>query len=341
MSERRTDKISRELRATAPPAPYALRERVREIAAGEQVRTPRLFPRRRALALAAAATLVLLTLGAAVVPRLTEERDRTAVEAPQSRERAQRGELFRSTTTTAAEADALRAPGAASTLPPGRRPQDYRAAITLRVDDADELSGAAQQAMRDTRRMGGFVASVDFATEREGGDATLVLRVPVARVQDAIGRFSDLGTIVAQRVAIDDLRPQADRLATSIARLRKRIAELEAKQRRTGLTPTEQYQLETARQQLRTSTQRRAAVVRQATYATVALKLTTERSAQKEEPGAFGAFWDDASTILLTELIWLLYALVVAGPFLLLALLALLAERARRRRANDALLAHH
>jgi len=39
--------------------------------------------------------------------------------------------------------------------------------------------------------------------------------------------------------------------------------------------------------------------------------------------------------------VWLLYALVVAGPFLLLALLTLFAERNRRRRSADSLLAHN
>jgi len=38
------------------------------------------------------------------------------------------------------------------------------------------------------------------------------------------------------------------------------------------------------------------------------------------------------------EAIAVLYALVIAGPFLILAALALLAERARRRRADHRLL---
>jgi hypothetical protein len=345
MSERRTEEISRELRGTAPRAPDALRENVREIAAREAAAPPRRLAFRR-LAVAALACLVVLTAAAALTRSRDDDGSPSSVgaEAPKDQPEAAQdsaNELQRSpTNTTALEAFEARR-SARATLPPARRLQNYHASIRLRVDDADDLSAKAQQAMRDARRMGGFVASVDFATESEGGNATLVLRVPVSRIQEAVARFSELGTILAQQVAIDDLQPQADRLATTISRLRKRIGELEAKQRRIGLTPTEQFQLDTARRQLRTSTQRRAAIVRQATYATVSLELTTEKSAQKEEPGAFRNFWDDASMILTTELIWLLYALVVAGPFLLLALLALLTERARRRRSNDALLAHH
>ena len=348
MSEHRTDEIARELRATAPPAPEELRQTVFDIAARAEPRSARwraAFPR---IALAAGLGLVVLTTAAALTRggdgdrTAGSRRTLSAQESPEAgRDTAQRRAPTAAAKDTPAPKTSTEALARGATLPPARRLQDYRASIRLRVDDAADLSAKAQRAMRDARRMGGFVASVDFATESDGGNATLVLRVPVTRIQEAVARFSELGTILAQQVAIDDLQPQADRLATIISRLRARIGELEAKQRRVGLTPTERYELEVARQQLRTSTRRRAAVVRQATYATVSLELTTDKSAEQEEPGAFGAFWDDASKILVTELIWLLYALVVAGPFLLLALLALLAERTRRRRANDALLAHH
>jgi hypothetical protein len=344
MSEHRTDEIVRELRATAPPAPERVRQTVLELAAREGVRQPRRRPRLRRFAVAALACLVVLTAAAALTRSRDDEGGRSSLRAERARENppeAARDAAKSAPLPPTTRTDAFEALTGGAALPPGRRLQDYRARIRLRVDGADDLSAKAQQAMREARRMGGFVASVDFATESEGGNATLALRVPVTRIQEAVARFSELGTILAQQVAIADLQPQADRLAAAIARLRKHIAELEAKQRRVGLTPGEQFQLDQARQELRTSRQRRAALVRQGTYATVTLELTTESSAQEEEPGAFGAFWDDASKILVTELIWLLYALVVAGPFVLVALLAFVAERARRRRASDALLAHH
>ena len=350
MSEHRTDEISRELRATAPRATETLRETVREIAGREAAATTR-GPLFRRIAVVAFAGLIVLTAAAALTRSRDDNDSPSSLGAAESRSRtpgsAARDSATQPDAAMGSTAKQGRVFGQAltltptATLPPARRLQDYRASMTLRVDDADDLSAKAQQAMRDTRRMGGFVASVDFETAEKDGTATLVLRVPVNRIQEAVARFSELGTIVAQNVQIDDLQPQADRLSNTILRLRKQIAELEAKQRRAGLTPDEQFRLETAREQLRSATQRRRAVVRQATYATVSLELTTAKSAQKEEPGAFGTFWNDASKILTTELIWLLYALVVAGPFLLLAFIALLAERARRRRSTDALLAHH
>jgi Domain of unknown function (DUF4349) len=338
MSERRTDEISRELRARAPQAPDELRRSVHEIAAREEASTSSPRSVRRA-ALVAFACLVVVTAAAALT--------RNGGDEPQSSAPAERGQAagkaVQGTRATAERASSyeLRKPLDRATLPPAERPQDYRTSISLRVNDADDLSAKAQRAMRETRRMGGFVASVDFATEGDEGEAMLVLRVPVGRIQEAVARFSALGTIVAQRVSIDDLRPQADRLATTIARLRTQIAALETKARRSGLTASERRRLDLAREQLRTASERRAATLRRASYATVALTLTTADSRKREEPGAFRTFWDDAKQILTTELIWLLYALVVAGPFVLLALLAALAERARRRRANDALLAHH
>jgi hypothetical protein len=56
------------------------------------------------------------------------------------------------------------------------------------------------------------------------------------------------------------------------------------------------------------------------------------------EPGRFGRFWVNAGDILGKEAIAVLYALVVVGPFVLLAALVLLAERVRRRRADHRLL---
>lgn len=340
MSERRTDEISRELRATAPHAPDELRRSVREIAEREGAPSPRrgLFGRMAAVGIAC---LVVLTAAAALTRNGDSDRESSAPAERQAEPPPQATRTL-APSTASRDSDELRqALGGRATLPPARRLQDYRASLRLRVDDADDLSAKAQRAMRETRRMGGFVASVDFATEEDGGDATLVLRVPVTRIQDAVARFSELGTIVAQQVSIDDLQPQADRLATTIARLRKQIAQLEKKARQSGLTPDEQVRLELARKQLRTATQRRSATVRQATYATVSLALTTADAAEKQEPGAFGAFWDDAKAILTTELIWLLYGLVIVGPFLVLAIGAALVERARRRRSADALLAHH
>ena len=354
LGDPRFEEIVRELREKAPPAPDGLRERVGATARSESART--VWRRRwnlglrRGLALAAACT-VAVGVGAALVNGLAGSRD------PGRRELgAQRGQPAAGVTTgaesspkagrvTDAESqDSLLERLSGTALPPARRRlQDYDARMRLRVKDAAALDRATKRAMRDTRSLGGFVASIDFGTRAEDqGDASLVLRVPVTRVQEAVARYTELGTIVSQQVKIDDLQPQADRLSQSAAELRRRIAELVAKSRKSGLTVDERIQLENARRDLQSVIGQRSRLVREASYATVTLELTTDKAAEKREaPGAFRTFWDDASKILGTELIWLLYALVVAGPFVLLAILALVAERSRRRRSADSLLAHN
>jgi len=71
----------------------------------------------------------------------------------------------------------------------------------------------------------------------------------------------------------------------------------------------------------------------------VSLQLTTTKPAAKHVvPGRFDRFLDSSGDILGKEVIAVLYALVVAGPFLLIAALLLFAERTRRRRADHRLL---
>lgn len=349
LGDPRFQEIVNELREKAPPAPEGLRERVSATARSEHpgaVRGGRWnLGLRRGLALAAACT-VAVGVGAALVNGLAGSRDTGQREGlaadPTDLEASPQARTPDAEPKLKIPAHFERAAGAA--LPPAqRRLQDYDARMRLRVKNADALDRATKRAMRDTRALGGFVASIDFGTRPEDqGDASLVLRVPVARVQEAVARYTELGTIVSQQVKINDLQPQADRLSQSATELRRRIAELVAKSRRTGLTVDERIQLENARRDLQSITGRRSRLVREASYATVTLELTTAKAAEKrEEPGAFRTFSDDASKILGTELIWLLYALVVAGPFVLLAILALVAERSRRRRSADALLAHN
>ena len=79
--------------------------------------------------------------------------------------------------------------------------------------------------------------------------------------------------------------------------------------------------------------------MREGTYAKVALQLTTTKPAAKHVvPSRFDRFRDNAGDILGKEAIGVLYFLVIAGPFIFLAALALFGERARRRRADHRLL---
>jgi Domain of unknown function (DUF4349) len=337
MSEPRIDEIVRELRETAPPAPQHLRERVRAL--------PEPAPRRRmrigwrpALA-AAVAGAVALALGAAALDGLTgdsggSERSAVQRDAPAAKAQAARD---RGALLSGIESARRARQGA---ITPSSRLQDYDAVLRLRVRDSDDLSSAMQRAIRDTRRLGGYIVSARYAQAAQS-DGSLVVRVPIGSVQDAIASLSNLGTILEQRISLQDLQPQADRLDKAISVRRDRIAELVAKREREGLSAAERAELVAQRAELERLTRSRAAVLREGRFAQVSLGLTTRKAAEKKDdasPGAFRTFLDDTGAIFTKEAIVLLYALVIVGPFALLAALALLGERARRRRANDDLL---
>jgi len=202
----------------------------------------------------------------------------------------------------------------APTLTAKSRLQRQDVSMSLRVKD---LSGATQSAVRTTRRLGGFIAGADYATGSNEGNSRLAVRVPVANLQKAIASFTQLGTILSQHISVADLQGGLDRLDTRIATARQagHIRALKRLQRR------------------------RDALIREGTYARVSLQLTTAKpAAQHVAPGRFDRFWDTTGNILGKELIAMLYVIFLAGPFILVAALLVLAERTRRRRADHRLL---
>ena len=353
-----------ELRATAPPAPERLRNRIEQVAAGEPVhRTKlrdRLSLRRAALALAPA--VLAVALGIAAVGALTDPgRDAheaasagaTTVAQPTAaslerkfnvERRRQPAPLDAWTASRAADRERLTGAGASAVPPAQQRAQQYHAALRLRVATLDALSRRTQQAIRATRGWGGYVVSVDYNIPAREGDARLVLRVPVQRVQRAVQLFSELGTILAQDVSIRDVQGRLDRYTREILARRERIAKLRAQLAQPGRSEAERRTLEVriARAQRRIAALRaeRAGLARQARFATVSLTLTTRDPAavSEEDEGRIEAAVRDAGGILAKELAFALYALIVAAPFLALAAAALLAGRATRRRADERLL---
>ena len=300
-----------ELREAAPEAPERLRELVRTMPATAKRRRA---PLRPALVAAAAIALAIALTGAVIGGLTASGNDRHAVNEAA---RAQESRLL--------------APGPAPAHGRAAQPQDTRqfapsltagsllqrqdVAMSLLVKD---LSGATQSAVRTTRRLGGFVAGADYATGSNEGNSRLALRVPVANLQKAIASFTDLGTILSQHISVADLQTGLDRLDVRIANARKDGKDRTVKRLQ----------------------RRREALIREGTYARVSLLLTTSKAAPQAAPppGRFDRFLDNAGDILGKEAIAVLYALVVIGPFVLIAALLFLAERTRRRRADHQLL---
>jgi hypothetical protein len=328
----RFEKLASELRASRPVPSEALRERVASLGAVEPAGprwTFRLPSRRVVLGLVWAA--LLASFVAAGVTGHTGSRQSQLSGLRPALKPAQHG----------AEAGPLRARKAvpafsaataekrlSTDLPTATtRLQRYDATLRLRVKDVDALSNAARRSMNLSRSLGGYVASVHYAT-RGGtrGGATLVLRVPVANIQTALGELTSLGTILRQQTGILDVTRRADRESKQITKLEHRLADA---------TPEEAPAI---RLKLKTLRAKHARLLRSARFARIVLSLTTPAKQAAAAPSRLDSTLDDAGSVLLRELEILLYALVVAGPLLLLGGIGMLTGRGLRRRADSRLL---
>ncbi len=329
-----SEALEREIRAARPVAPAELRERVRLAVAEEPVGKPALWQRlslRRVGLVAAPATLVVAIAAAGVIGLSQPSRDDELTAG---------GSAGRDMPTSSAELEST-PPAADAIVPDTGRLQRIDAELTLRVEDVEELSRATQEAMRIARSLGGHVGSVSYdATPGGGGSAQLTLRVPSARVQNAVVQLSALGTILGQRFGIQDLQGTVDELARQITETEQRLAQLQRQLDRPGLTDDERaslrVQLDEARRLLAELRRQRDGTSAEARFATVTLGLSTESvgAAPQDEDGAL----DRVVDILRWEGLAVLFALVVAGPFVLVGLLAWLALRLRRRRTEARLL---
>lgn len=335
-----------ELQAARPTADPALREHVRAIASTRPAPRPSPFARlsrlspRRLVLVAVPATAVVLVALAAGVGLLDSGSPSPSVTA--SRESLDRAAAPPSTDATAPQFKVGSAAGAATPAPTPGRAQRYSAQLTLSVKDADALSSATQQALRITRDLGGYLVSVSYATS-DTGVSSLTLKVPTANVQDAVVRLTGLGTIVSQQVQIDDLQGQVDELTKRETALRGQIARLSARLTATDLDAETRATLEARRDAARAELARvrteRAQVNAEARYATIQLTLQTpQTSAVPVAPSRWDDAVDRAGEILAVEAMVLLYALVILGPFALVAVLAWLGRRTLRRRQDEQLL---
>jgi hypothetical protein len=324
-----------QLRASRPAAPLELRARVREIAAERPSPSARQrwrFPVRRSLLVAvpAAAALALASAGVLGLARSDVESQSLA------------GDAARDKATLESAAPNLAAPPTQGTAADDRA-QRVSATLTVEVDDAEAVSRAAQDALDLTRSLGGFVVSSSVATGEEGS-ASITVRVPVDRVQDAITGLSGLGRIVTQQVTVDDLQQSLDELEQRETRVRAEIARIRARLRTETLDAQTEAVLRTRLQTLRAElTGLRTSIAStesEAAMSTIQLTVVT--------PGAIGAVVppsridraiDEALNILAWEAVIALAILIVLAPFALVGLAVWLGRRLYRRHEEDRLLA--
>ena len=332
-----------ELQASRPVAPAALRARVRETARAPRAASPwerfRLPVRRVAVVAAPAVLALALVSAGAVGLSRSSERDvfsdaaRPVEDTPQSVEKE-------TLSATDLGAGATRDSAAGPTT---GRAQRVSATLTVEVSDSDAVSDAAQDAIDLTRRLGGHVVSSSVTTG-ERAAATMTVRVPVGKVQQAIAGLSGLGRIVSQQVTIDDLQASLDALERRQASVRNQIARIEARLGTESLEPEERAVLETRLQRLQRELRelRRGvtATTAQARMSTIELTVVTpDAGAVAPAPSRLERTLDEALNVLVWEGVIVLALAIVLAPIALLGLAAWLGQRLHRRREDERLLA--
>ncbi len=331
-----------ELRASRPTAPTDLRARVRTIGSEQPTRatwTNWRFPVRRSMLVAVPAAAALAFASAGVLGLARSD-------SPQSLRQGRA--LDKGVTTEVAPSTNLSTTGAggaqgAATDAATPRAQRVSATLTVEVKDSNAVSRAAQDALDLTRSLGGYVVSSSVVTGEEG-TASLTVRVPVTRVQDAIAGLSGLGRIVSQQVTVDDLQATLDQLEKREATVRAQIARIRARLESESLDPQTEAVLRARLQTLRSElAQLRTGIdttEAEARMSTIQLSVVT--------PGAYGAVVppsridrtiDEALNVLAWEGVIALGILIVLAPFALVGVAAWLGRRVYRRHEEERLLA--
>jgi Domain of unknown function (DUF4349) len=325
--------LASELRAARPVASPELRERVLEIAARQSPASRQRFslPPFRRVALVAVPAVLAVAVGGALVHGLVSSGPSGQKAAPVPRSAGSGTTVPLQPQTRSLDRTPTAGKPFSAALPSTQqaRLQQYGAFLRLQVKDVGALSDTTKRAMRFARDVGGYVAYVRYSTPSHGqGSASLIVRVPVDRVQDVIEEYSNLGTILSQKVNILDVTKAVEEQAREIARLKTQIARIEAG----GVTPPDRYQLEELQARLDYLTKRRAATVHRAQFARVTLELATKPKHAASGASRFHRTMSSAGGVLVREGEILLYALIVAGPLLLLGGGISAAGRMRDRR---------
>jgi hypothetical protein len=328
--------LALELRAARPVASAELRQQVRALAAERTPPRGRLvLPPLRRAALVAIPVVLAVAIGGALVKGIANSGS-----SPQQ----QLATTIQHGSNQGGSSDKFGPPNVpnvrgAGQLPeaiptiPGRL-QQYGAFLRVQVENVTALSDATKRALRFAQLLGGYVAYVRYTTPVQGGGAAaLIVRVPVDRVQDAIQEYSSLGTILAQNVSLLDVTKRVEEQAKEIARLEAEIARLEAGR----IIPAVRARIEADGARLAYLRKHQAATVARAQLARIALELTTKPK-HAVVTSRFQRTMSAAGGVLLREAELMLYALIVAGPLLVLGAAAIGGGRFTQRRRVSRLL---
>ena len=211
------------------------------------------------------------------------------------------------------------------------RLQHTDASIRVRVDD---LGAATVRATRIATSLGGYAQSV----LEHSPQSFVELRIPAQNVKKALAELAGLGTIVSQRLSIQDLTNTLERQSAQIAQLHRRIAALQAALRNPALPDAQrvllQIQLAESKRALAQRAHGRQGTIAAGVTSRVSLVLTTQKHAAAAPPhrGRLGRMLHSAIGFLALEAMVALFALIVVSPIAIaLVLLWLVRRRAVTR----------
>jgi hypothetical protein len=223
------------------------------------------------------------------------------------------------------------------------RQVERAAQLTLTTAPAG-VQDVADGVIRTAAALDGYVETSQISSGDEGGGASLRLRVPSARLDEAIARLSDLAHVGSLTRASTDITAP---ITSATARLSDARAERSALLRALGKATTDR-EIASLRERLRLNRSQIAALKgelaglrRRANLATV--DVTVQGTSPKAGGGTGGAWTPkdalhDALRVLEVAAGVTLVAGAVLVPLALLAALGALAARGRRRRRRDAAL---
>ena len=239
--------------------------------------------------------------------------------------------------------NAARAPEAAKAV--GGRVQERNAALTL-VAPAKDVADVGDRIIATADQVGGFVESSNVrATDGSDGGGDFQLRVPVGRLDDALGRLSRLAHVSERSQGSQDItgaRNHArDLLQEALAERKSLLTQLAAATTTTEIEAIK-AKLRDVAARIDAYTASLAHVNRRARFAAVSVTLTT--SAQHTVVPVDDGKWTpkdalrDAGRVLEVAAGVLVIAVSIALPLILLALLAGLALRVSGRRGRNRML---
>ncbi len=229
---------------------------------------------------------------------------------------------------------------------PSNRLVHADASMQVVVKDHAALTSATNNATQIVTRLGGYAQSVQYQASRKGyGNAYLDLRVPVGKAETAIGRLGALGQLSSQQVSTQDLQQQFRQQTDTIGSLKRAIAIYQQALNSGSVSGSQrvevQIRLSSAEHALNSQRKARSHTVASAATADIQLTLTTNQHAfvtVHHKQGRLGRLLGNAGNFLGLEGIIVLYALIVASPFVILGGLGWGLARERRRRGEKALL---